>query len=101
MSFRKGIIIASQGFLRFILRPSKSNINGSSDNGEISMHMKKFLSERDTRVNVISSDNGGRRRKEERRQFDYTFHIPERRTGVERRCGEDRRQSNREAEVNL
>jgi len=37
------------------------------------------------------SDNGGRRLGIDRRQFSYTSHIPERRSGKERRSGNDRR----------
>ena len=36
-------------------------------------------------------DNGGRRMSLDRRQFDYSGHIPERRAGNERRSGKDRR----------
>ena len=36
-------------------------------------------------------DNGGRRIGIDRRQFSYTVHIPERRSGKERRSGFDRR----------
>ena len=36
-------------------------------------------------------DNGGRRLGIDRRQFSYTLHIPERRSGKERRSGLDRR----------
>jgi len=36
-------------------------------------------------------DNGGRRLVVDRRQFSYTLHIPERRSGKERRSGLDRR----------
>ena len=36
-------------------------------------------------------DNGGRRLGVDRRQFPYDFHIPERRSGKERRNGLDRR----------
>ena len=36
-------------------------------------------------------DNGGRRSGIDRRQFSYTAHIPERRSGRERRSGFDRR----------
>jgi len=39
----------------------------------------------------VLPDNGGRRLDIERRQFSYDFHIPERRSGKERRCGLDRR----------
>jgi hypothetical protein len=37
------------------------------------------------------SDNGGRRKNVDRRQYNYTVHIPERRLGTERRNSEDRR----------
>jgi hypothetical protein len=36
-------------------------------------------------------DNGGRRLGLDRRQFSYFIHIPERRSGKERRSGLDRR----------
>jgi hypothetical protein len=36
-------------------------------------------------------DNGGRRSGADRRQFSYAFHIPERRSGNDRRAGTDRR----------
>lgn len=37
-------------------------------------------------------DNGGRRSGIDRRQFAYSGHMPERRSGEERRNGGDRRQ---------
>jgi len=42
-------------------------------------------------MNHIFPDNGGRRLGIERRQFSYTQHIPERRSGKDRRLGNDRR----------
>jgi len=36
-------------------------------------------------------DNSGRRTGDDRRRFSYAIHIPERRTGQERRNGIDRR----------
>ena len=36
-------------------------------------------------------DNGGRRRGGDRRKFSYSGHIPEKRSGDDRRFGEDRR----------
>ena len=42
-------------------------------------------------MDKILHDNGGRRSGIERRQFSYDFHIPERRSGKERRNGNDRR----------
>jgi len=38
-----------------------------------------------------TTDNCGRRSGADRRHFDYTFYIPERRSGIERRSGKDRR----------
>ena len=40
-------------------------------------------------------DNGGRRKSSDRRQYQYTVHIPERRKGSDRRTGDDRRQHDR------
>ena len=39
----------------------------------------------------IANDNGGRRFGFERRQFSYYLYIPERRSGIGRRIGKDRR----------
>ena len=39
----------------------------------------------------ILPDNGGRRSGIERREFSYDQHIPEGRSGKDRRCGNDRR----------
>ena len=44
---------------------------------------------------VILTDKGGRRMGIERRSFSYTCYIPERRSGMERRNGEDRRKIQR------
>ena len=38
---------------------------------------------------------GGRRMGRDRREYSYALCIPERRSGIERRSGEDRRQSGR------
>jgi hypothetical protein len=38
----------------------------------------------------FDGDNSGRRSGVERRTFCYTLHIPERRSGTERRSGADR-----------
>ena len=40
-----------------------------------------------------TADNCGRRNGAERRHFHYTFYIPERRNGSERRSGKDRRKT--------
>lgn len=43
--------------------------------------------------NAVKPDNGGRRSGAERRNFSYTYCIPERRNGQDRRNGKDRRMS--------
>ena len=40
-------------------------------------------------------DNGGRRLGAELRVYSYSSHIPERRNGMDRRCGIDRRKTPR------
>lgn len=43
-------------------------------------------------MNIMTiTDNGGRRTGIERRQFSYALHIPEKRSGVDRRKSDDRR----------
>lgn len=56
-------------------------------------------SERNIAVNDINiSDNGGRRKNGDRRNFTYTIYIPERRHECDRRSGEDRRKENRSSD---
>lgn len=45
--------------------------------------------------NAPDADNGGRRLGAERRSFSYTYYIPERRDGRDRRQGKERRMSHR------
>jgi hypothetical protein len=40
-------------------------------------------------------DNGGRRKETDRRNFSYSAHIPERRSGDDRREGQERRTKKR------
>jgi hypothetical protein len=42
-----------------------------------------------------TTDNGGRRSGLERRNFSYTVHVPERRSGTDRRAHDDRRKTPR------
>jgi hypothetical protein len=46
-------------------------------------------------MKAFYKDNSGRRLGIDRRQFTYTMHFPERRSGKERRSGLDRRQKPR------
>lgn len=63
-----------------------------SDFHEMATHLKF----RDTRAlnyedPLYMIDNGGRRLGIERRQFDYSIHLPERREGLDRRMMPERR----------
>ena len=50
-------------------------------------------------ANFFISDNQGRRTGMiDRRRFEYSLYLPDRRTGAERRSGEDRRLKARIAE---
>ena len=49
------------------------------------------MTDTDQEITLRLPDNGGRRSGIERRRFQYTFHIPERRSGDDRRSGIDRR----------
>ena len=49
-------------------------------------------------MNKILHDNGGRRSGIESRQYSYNGHIPERRSGKDRRSGLDRRLKPRTSE---
>lgn len=51
------------------------------------------------KIKVPAKDNGGWRSGHDRRQYNYSVHIPERRSGLERRSGKDRRKSIRYIEV--
>ena len=52
--------------------------------------------EREPKLDALNpSDNCGRRKNVDRRQFAYTIYIPERRVGEDRRNGMDRRQNTR------
>jgi len=49
------------------------------------------VTDTDQEITLRLPDNGGRRSGIERRRFQYTSHIPERRSGLDRRSGIDRR----------
>jgi hypothetical protein len=48
------------------------------------------------RLRLPKIDNGGRRLGFERRKLLYTVHIPERRSGLDRTTGKDRRNGGKE-----
>ena len=61
------------------------------------MHEFNAKSAKENWVNDNIYPNIDRRKKADRRQFTYTFHIPERRGGLDRRDKEERRSSERDS----
>lgn len=57
------------------------------------------MTDTDQEMTLRLPDNGGRRSGIERRRFQYTSHIPERRSGYDRRSGIDRRTMERRQSV--
>jgi len=57
------------------------------------------VTDTDQEMTLRLPDNGGRRSGIERRRFQYTSHIPERRSGHDRRSGIDRRTMERRQSV--
>ena len=55
------------------------------------MYVPKDLTMNITAMAVLPTDNEGRRLGVDRRQFSYTNHIPDRRSGKDRRSRFDRR----------
>jgi len=58
-----------------------------------SWNMKIEMDNLVSQINI--ADNGGRRKSRDRRNFCYTIYIPERRCGLDRRSGNDRRKRSR------
>lgn len=57
------------------------------------------MTDTDQETTLRLPDNGGRRSGIERRRFQYTSHIPERRSGHDRRSGIDRRTLERRQDI--
>jgi hypothetical protein len=57
------------------------------------------VTDTDQEITLRLPDNGGRRSGIERRRFQYTSHIPERRSGLDRRSGIDRRTLKRRQDI--
>ena len=57
------------------------------------------MTDTDQEITLRLPDNGGRRSGIERRRFQYTSHIPERRSGHDRRSGIDRRTLERRQDI--
>jgi hypothetical protein len=81
---------------RFFTGLTISNLNGGCSfrkGALMSVHLVRKLNDVDLSYYQYANDKGGRRTGLERRQFSYSVHIPERRSGKARRQAQDRRKS--------
>jgi hypothetical protein len=81
---------------RFFTGLTISNLNGGCSfrkEALMSVHSIRKLNDVDLSLYQNENDKGGRRTGLERRQFSYSVHIPERRSGKPRRQAQDRRKS--------
>lgn len=76
----------------YIMRSKSAHPNLALRGWDLHVAMERTRSVANPRVFFSLPDNGGRRSGIDRRKFSYSAHIPERRQGVDRRSGHDRRQ---------
>ena len=77
----------------FFIFPSRLEINQDEQDNQLLIPAAKVRPLYNTKLELIINDNGGNRIGIDRRQFEYTAFIPERRSGTDRRKGFDRRNS--------
>jgi hypothetical protein len=85
-------LVLSVAMLFFIF-PSRRKTNQDEQDIQLLIPAAKIRPLFNTKLKSIIDDNGGNRTGIDRRQFEYTAFIPERRSGIERRKGFDRRNS--------
>ena len=85
-------LVLSVLMLVFIL-PSRQETNQDEQDNQLLIPAAKIRPLYNTKLELIIHDNGGNRIGIDRRQFEYTAFIPERRSGIDRRKGFDRRNS--------
>ena len=94
----ESIIFVFVGFvlsmlILFFIFPSRRETNQDEQNSQLLIPAAKIRPLYSTKLEPIIYDNGGNRIGIDRRQFEYTAFIPERRSGTDRRKGYDRRNS--------
>ena len=77
----------------FFIFPSRRDTNQVEQDNQLLIQAAKIHPLYNTKLELIIHDNGGNRIGIDRRQFEYTVFIPERRSGIDRRKGFDRRNS--------
>jgi hypothetical protein len=85
-------LVLSVLMLVFIF-PSRQETNQDEQDNQLLIPAAKIRPLYNTKLELIIHDNGGNRIGIDRRQFEYTAFIPERRSGIDRRKGFDRRNS--------
>lgn len=77
----------------FFIFPSRRETNQDEQDNQWLIPATKIRPLYNTKLELIIHDNGGNRIGIDRRQFEYNAFIPERRSGIDRRKGFDRRNS--------
>jgi hypothetical protein len=77
----------------FFIFPSRRETNQDEQDNQLLIPTAKVRPMYNTKLELIIHDNGGNRIGIDRRQFEYTAFIPERRSGTDRRKSFDRRNS--------
>jgi hypothetical protein len=86
------VLVLSVLMILFIF-PSHRETNQDEQNNQLLIPAAKMRPLHNTNMELIIHDNGGNRIGIDRRRFEYTAFIPERRSGKDRRKGFDRRNS--------
>ena len=84
-----GLVLS--GLLLFLILPSPQNTKQDEQDQSLFSPATKVRSFYNMKMEFILADNGGTRTGLERRKFHYTAHIPEKRSGMDRRKRFDRR----------
>ena len=84
-----GLVLS--GLLLFLILSSSENTKRDEQEQELFSPATQARALYNTKMEFKLADNGGTRTGIDRRQFNYTAYIPEKRSGIDRRRGVDRR----------
>jgi hypothetical protein len=86
-----GLILSVSGLLLFLILSTPQNTKQDEQDKQLFSPATKARSIYNVAKELKTTDNGGTRLGIDRRKFEYTAYIPERRSGMSRRKGFDRR----------
>lgn len=84
-----GLVVS--GLLFFLILSSSQNTKQDEKDDQLLSAAKKVRPFFNMRMELKIADNGGTRSGIDRRKFHYTAYAPEKRSGIDRRKGFDRR----------